>query len=114
MTTPKANSMTETELSALEARIKRGQKTFIQVGLALMEIQDSKAYKKLRDFRTFEAYVMATFGFSRQRAYQLIQSAEFAVEFKKLTGRELANSKEAEELGKQLRERPPEVVKTLL
>jgi hypothetical protein len=58
----------------LERTIEAGQRTFVEVGLALTEIRDSKLYRA--DFQTFEAYCQAKWGWTRQRAYQIIDAAD--------------------------------------
>jgi hypothetical protein len=71
------NFLTSTEnatLKRLESEIKAGQKTFVQVGLALSEIRDSKLYRG--EFKTFDEYCQTRWGWKRQRAYELIQAAE--------------------------------------
>ena len=62
-----ANDATQVQLhrlSELEALIERGQQTFIEVGLALTEIRDSKLYRQ--DFATFDQYCEKRWGWTRQ------------------------------------------------
>ncbi len=66
-------SIEQSELSRLESIIEKGQQTFVEVGSALMEIRDSGLYKM---FGTFEHYCKEKWGYSRPRAYQLIESAK--------------------------------------
>ncbi|MEY4384770.1 MAG: hypothetical protein RLY20_53 [Verrucomicrobiota bacterium] len=61
-------------LTELEQTIARGQQTFVEVGLALAEIRDLRLYKA--EHRTFELYCRAKWGWTRQRAYQLMGAAE--------------------------------------
>lgn len=61
-------------LDELETVIERGQQTFIEVGNALMEIRDSRLYK--RDFKTFEEYCEIRWNWKRAHAYRLIEAAE--------------------------------------
>lgn len=63
----------QSELSRLESIIEKGQQTFVEVGAALMEIRDSGLYKM---HGTFEIYCKERWGYSRPRAYQLIESAK--------------------------------------
>lgn len=63
----------KSRLSELEVTIERGQKTFIEVGLALAEIRDSRLYRE--GFPTFEDYCQSKWGWSRVRAHQLIEAA---------------------------------------
>ena len=58
----------------LEATIERGMQTFVEVGLALMEIRDGRLYRA--EFGTFEEYCQERWGWTRQRANQLIASAD--------------------------------------
>ena len=64
----------EMKLPELEAIIDRGLASFIEVGNALIEIRDAKMYGKGYD--TFEEYCDKRFGFTRQRAYQLIDATK--------------------------------------
>lgn len=58
---------------ALEKTIAKGQQTFVEVGIALAEIRDSKLYRA--DYGTFEEYCKDKWGWSKQHAYNLIQCA---------------------------------------
>jgi hypothetical protein len=80
-------------LFELEKIITSGQKTFIAVGLALMEIKDGKLYKD--KFSSFEEYCQSRWGWGRHRALQLIESAEIANELPKTVLRKLNNSEQA-------------------
>ncbi len=59
-------------LVELETVIERGMRSFVEVGTALAEVRDSGLYTQ----PTFEAYVRERWGFTRQRAYQLIDAAD--------------------------------------
>jgi hypothetical protein len=63
-------------LSVLELAIETGLKTFVKVGNALLEIRDSRLYRK--DFGTFEEYVRRQRWpeMSWRRAYQLMDAAQ--------------------------------------
>ena len=63
-------------LAALEATIAQGLQTFVDVGNALLEIRDSRLYRTTHG--TFEDYCRERWGFSRPRAYQLIDAAQVA------------------------------------
>jgi len=66
---------TEAErLSALEATIDRGMRTFVEVGHALAEIRDARLYRDAHD--RFEDYCQERWGFVASRARQLIAAAE--------------------------------------
>jgi ParB family chromosome partitioning protein len=58
----------------LEATIERGMQTFVEVGLALMEIRDERLYRA--EFRTFEEYCNQRWGWGKSYANKLIASAE--------------------------------------
>lgn len=63
-------------LADAEAVIERGIKTFIEVGEALASVRDNRLYRA--DFSNFEDYCRERWGFSRQRALQLIDASEVA------------------------------------
>lgn len=60
-------------LAELETVVKRGFDVFIEVGLALMEIKNSRLYRDMHS--TFEEYLDQKWGLSRARGYQLIDAA---------------------------------------
>ena len=59
----------QTRLQELETKVINGQKTFIEVGHALTAIKREKLYRQKAD--TFDEYCQKTFGWGRQRAYQI-------------------------------------------
>ena len=61
-------------LVGLEATIDRGLTTFMEVGTALVEIQDNKLYRATS--LSFEQYMMDRFNLNRARGYQLIEAAK--------------------------------------
>lgn len=61
-------------LIALEETIEAGRQTFVEVGLALAEIRDSRLYRN--EHKTFESYCKARWNFSRQYAHCLIASSD--------------------------------------
>lgn len=61
-------------LADLEAVIKRGLKSFVEVGNALREIRDGRLYKAL--YSTFEEYCQERWGITRNRAYEQIRASE--------------------------------------
>jgi hypothetical protein len=63
-------------LAELEKLIAKGQKTFVEVGLALAEIRALRLYK--REFSSFREYCQKKWGWSKSYAYDIIQSAEVA------------------------------------
>jgi len=60
-------------LVELEVIIKRGKKVFIEVGLALAEIRDSRLYRI--EHPSFESYCKKKWNFGKSYAHQLIESA---------------------------------------
>ena len=60
-------------LEELEKLIAKGQKTFVEVGLALAEIRDLRLYK--REYSGFEEYCRKKWGWTKQHAYRLIEAA---------------------------------------
>lgn len=63
----------EKRLEELEVIIDTGFKTFVNVGTALLEIRDSRLYR--RDYATFEDYCRDRWGMARRHAYRLIDAA---------------------------------------
>lgn len=61
-------------LERLEGIISKGLRTFFEVGEALTEIRTRRLYRA--SHLTFEAYCNERWGFTRQRASQLISAAE--------------------------------------
>jgi hypothetical protein len=65
------------DLERHEGTIRRGQQTFIEVGLALADVQQRRLYRE--SHASFETYLQAHFpDISRRRAYQLIDGAATA------------------------------------
>ena len=62
------------DLRSLEQVIERGQKTFLEVGKALLAIKAQKLYRQ--DFKTFAEYCTDRWGFAKSRAYQMIDAAK--------------------------------------
>lgn len=61
-------------LTELEAVIERGQRTFVEVGAALLEIRNARLYREA--FATFEDYCQERWGMSRRYANMQIEGAE--------------------------------------
>jgi len=75
-----AETMIQTKdgrLVELETTIERGLKTFVDVGSALLEIRDSKLYRK--EHSTFEDYCRDRWNISRVHAHRLIEAAEVTI-----------------------------------
>lgn len=62
------------ELNKLEATIHRTSNAFVECGLALDQIREKRLYRMA--FDTFEEYCKAKWGWTRQRAYQLIDASK--------------------------------------
>lgn len=62
-----------TRLAELEQVVERGLATFVDVGLALMEVRDARLYRATH--ATFEDYCRERWRMSRIRAHQLIGAA---------------------------------------
>ncbi len=67
-------------LKKCENIIRIGLSTFVEVGLALKEIQDQRLYR--RTDKTFEDYLQRSMGLSRPYAYNLIESAKLMRELR--------------------------------
>lgn len=63
----------ETRLAELEAVIEHGLKTFVDVGNALLEVRDSRLYRK--EYSTFEDYCRDRWGMSKRYANYQIEAA---------------------------------------
>ena len=81
-------------LAELEAVVERGLQTFIEVGLALKEIRDSRLYRETH--KTFEGYLDERWSMSRSRGYRLIDGARVA-ELVSPMG-DISNERQAREL----------------
>jgi hypothetical protein len=64
-------------LASLEEKIEQGLQTFVEVGLALMEIRDRKLYRG--EYSSFKEYCKERWNFSDSRGRQLILAAKFAI-----------------------------------
>ncbi len=90
-------------LTELEEVITRGQKSFIEVGQALLEIRDSRLYRL--SFSTFEDYCRERWGWSHQRVSQLVIGSEVATIVATSSSSLPQNESQARELAK-LRDEP--------
>jgi hypothetical protein len=64
----------QAELTACEAVIEMGWRTFVDVGLALARIRDAKLYRT--EYGSFEAYCQEKWQFKRVYAHYLISAAQ--------------------------------------
>jgi hypothetical protein len=94
-------------LIALEKIIAAGQQTFIEVGIALAEIRDSRLYRC--DFKTFEEYCIHKWGWTKQHCYRLIECAPIAKSNPQVT-----SINQARELAKIPKEKRETVIKTAI
>ena len=72
-----STELTSIELAQLEraeARIEKGMQTFVDVGEALAEIRNNKLY--LEDYKSFEVYCEARWGFTKSFANYQIKAAD--------------------------------------
>ena len=83
-------------ITSLEDTIRKGQKAWLEVGIALSTIRDEKLFVRL-GFETFKAYCLATWNWSDKRAYQLIAAADES----STTGRTFSTEREARESRKE-------------
>jgi hypothetical protein len=61
-------------LAACEAAIETGMRSYLEVGLALIQVRDGRLYRA--QYATFEDYCLTRWEISRQRAYHLMSAAE--------------------------------------
>jgi len=61
-------------LEQLEEVIERGKETFVEVGMALLEIRDQRLYKESHS--SFDSYCRERWGMSRIHAHRLIDAAD--------------------------------------
>lgn len=85
-------------LVTLEKTISKGEKIFIEVGLALAEIRDAKLYRENHD--TFEDYCREKWGWGRQRGYELIYAAKAVNELPENVIKKITNEGQASALMK--------------
>lgn len=96
-------------LAELEAFVERGLQTFVEVGLALSEIRESRLYRETYD--TFEAYCEQRWGFVDSRARQLIAASETVTTVTAAGLPAPASERQARELA-PLRQDEPQLVET--
>ena len=71
-------------LQELEAIIARGQKAFVEVGNALLEIRERRSYKE-RGYKSFDDYCREHWSFTKQRANQFVEAAKVVKELESTT-----------------------------
>jgi hypothetical protein len=62
------------DLARLEVVIERGMQSFVEVGNALLEVNDRRLYRE--QFSTFQEYCQSKWNMTARRAYQLCEAAE--------------------------------------
>lgn len=92
------------DLTVAEEIIESHKKSFLDVGAALVAIKDGRLYRA--NHKTFEEYIDVRWGWTRQRAYQLIR-AESVVENVKHV---LQNPRQASEVAKAPKEKQAKIV----
>jgi len=85
-----------TDLDDCEAVIRRGLKTFIEVGTALQKIRDGRLYRT--QWSTFEEYLQQRWDMRRETADRTIRSAEVAALVGNPNGLVKVNEAQAREL----------------
>lgn len=73
-----------TQLEACEQAIERAKSAFVDAGTALRKIRDGKLYRATHG--TFELYCQDRWGYSRSRAYELIDRADVVAKIETATG----------------------------
>ncbi len=87
------------QLAAQEQIIERGIKTFVEVGNALAVIRDEELYMTAGHYR-FAAYCEEKWGFTRGRAYQLMDAAKVVNAMSTIVDTLPANEAQVRELAK--------------
>jgi len=112
MATGPADIRDARRLAALEVVIHGGLTSFVEVGDALLEIRDSKLYRI--SFATFEEYTRKRWGFSHQRASQLMSAAEVVGSLPAESATNVANEAHARAIAPVLRGHGPKVAAAVL
>jgi len=85
-------------LEELERVIAKGQKTFVEVGLALAEIRDLRLYK--REYSSFAEYCRKKWGWTRQYVNYQIAGAKVRAELPEKVATIVATEAQARELAR--------------
>ena len=94
-----AITLTESKrLIQLEKIIKEGERAFVDVGNALLEIRDEKLYRA--DHNSFDDYCQEKWGWNRDRGYKLIIAAQVFESLPKSVSHGIQNERQARELAK--------------
>ncbi|MFC4638549.1 hypothetical protein [Deinococcus hohokamensis] len=92
---PLTQEKTQT-LNQLEAEVRQGWQGFVTVGEALLTIRDQRLYRA--HHRTFGDYCERVWGWSWQRAHQLIDAAQTSSALLTTIGLQPENERQAREL----------------
>ncbi len=108
-----ALSLTESKrLIELEQTIERGQKTFVEVGLALAEIRDLKLYKS--DYTSFAEYCREKWGWEKAYANHMVRAAIVVQSLPEKVATIVATESQARELGRIPTENRAEVIEGII
>jgi RNA polymerase sigma factor (sigma-70 family) len=72
---PAAGPSGTQRLASLEATIRRGLRTWVEMAMALVEIRDRRLYREA-GFNSFEAYCRDRWDLQRRHAYRLIEAVD--------------------------------------
>lgn len=100
-----------TELKSCETIIEKTQASFVECGNALSKIRDEKLFRV--EFKSFEEYCKARWGWTRMRASQLIEAATVKKELPKSVNNCLQNEGQARAVAKIPKEKRVEVLKAV-
>jgi hypothetical protein len=100
-------ALKKSRLNQLEEIIERGKETFVEVGLALLEIRDKRLYKE--SYSSFDSYCRERWGYDRTYAHRLIDAADTA--HKMLPIGNISSESQARELAPLMKEDEQEAVK---
>lgn len=98
-------------LLQLEKVIKAGQQTFVEVGIALAEIRDSKLYQLEHD--TFEDYCRERWGWSKPYCTQLITASKVVRNLPEESKVAIATESQARELAKAEPDQREEILRSV-
>ena len=99
-------------LIELEQTIERGQKTFVEVGLALAEIRDLKLYKS--DYASFAEYCREKWGWEKAYANHMVRAAIVVQSLPGKVATIVATESQARELGRIPAEHRAEVIEGII
>jgi hypothetical protein len=99
-------------LAELEKLIAKGQKTFVEVGLALAEIRDLRLYK--REYSGFAEYCQNKWGWNKSYAYYMIDSAEVVKALPEKVSTMVDTERQVRELAKIPAKERAEVVQAIV